>query len=75
MVQPLFQVVYLSLHGLMVVLSLGYATTYLGVPLARLSSMHTSLSVPFIAQIWLKVKRITLLLRPNGFCPLGIDLA
>ena len=75
MAQPLFQVVYLSLHGLTVVLPLGYATTYLGVALACLSSMYTSLSVPSIAHIWLRVRRIILPLRPNGFCPLRIDLA
>ena len=75
MTQSLFQVVYLSLLGLTVVLSLGYVTTYLGMALARLSSMHTSLLIPFITLILLRVRRITLPLRPNGFCPLGINLA
>ena len=75
MAQPLFQVVYLSLHGLKVVSPLGYAIAYLGVALARLGNMYTPLSIPFIALILLRVRRITLPLRPNGFCPLGIGLA
>ena len=73
MAQSPFQVVVLSLHGLTVVLSLRYVTTYLGMALAHLGSMHTPLSIPFIAPILLRVRRITLPLRLNEFCPLGID--
>ena len=73
--QLLFQVVYLSLHGLIVVSPLGYATAYLGVALARLSSMYASLSVPSIAQIWLRIQRIILSLRPNRLCLLRANLA
>ena len=36
-----FQIIYLSLHGLTIVLSPGYATTHLGMALARLGGMHT----------------------------------
>ena len=75
MAQSPFQVIDLSLHGLTIVLSLGYATAYLGMALARLGSMHTPFSIPFIAPIWLKVRKITLPLRPYGFCSLGIYLA
>ena len=75
MAQSPFQVIDLSLHGLTIVLSLGYATTYLGIALTCLGSMYTPLLIPFIALILLRVRRITLPLRPNGFCPLGIDLA
>ena len=75
MAQSLFQVVYLSLHGLTVILSLGYATAYLGMALVRLGSMHTPFSIPFIAPILLRVKKITLPLRPYGLCSLGICLA
>ena len=44
--QFLFQVIYLLLHGLAVVLSLGYANAHLGVAFARLGGMHTPLSIP-----------------------------
>ena len=74
MAQSLFQVIYLSLHGLTVVLSLGYATAYLGMALAHLGIIHTPILIPFIAPILLKVKKITLPLRPYGFCLLGVCL-
>ena len=75
MAQSLFQVVYLSLHGLTIVLSLGYATIYLGMALAHLGSMHTPLLIPFIAPILLRVRKITLPLKPDGFFLVGIGLA
>ena len=75
MAQFPFQVIDLSLHGLTIVLSLGYATAYLGMALARLGSMHTPLSIPFIVPILLRVRKITLPLRPDGFCSLEIGLA
>ena len=65
-----FQVVYLSLHGLMIVSPLGYMATYLGMTLARLGSMHTSLTVPSTA--W--VGKVTLSLGLNGFCLLRVSL-
>ena len=65
------------LHGLVVVLSLGYATTHLGVAFACLGGIHTPLPIPFILLVlfMLKARKITLLLGPYGFCPLGIPLA
>ena len=65
-----FQVIYLSLHGLMIVSPLGYVTTYLGMTLARLCSMYASLMIPSVA--W--VGRIILPLRLNGFLLLRVSL-
>ena len=65
-----FQVIYLSLHGLVIVSPLGYVTTYLGMTLARLGSMYASLMIHFVA--W--VGRIILPLRLNGFCLLRVSL-
>ena len=70
MSQLSFQVIYLSLHGLMVVSPLGYVTTYLGTTLAHLGSMYASLMIPSAA----RVGRIILLLRLNGFCLLRVNL-
>ena len=70
MLQLSFQVIYLSLHSLMIVSPLGYVTTYLGMTLARLGSMYASLMIPSVA--W--VGRIILPLRLNGFCLLRISL-
>ena len=69
-----FQVIYLSLHGLMVVSPLGYVTTYLGMALARLGNMYASLMIPFVAWICSWVRRIILLLRPNRFYLLRVSL-
>ena len=72
-----FQVIYLLLHGLVAVLSLGYATAHLGVAFARLGSIHTPFSIPFILLILFtfRVRKITLLLGFYEFCSLGIPLA
>ena len=43
MAQSPLQVIYLLLHGLVVVLSLGYVTAHLGGAFARLGDMH----IPF----------------------------
>ena len=77
MAQFLFQVIYLLLHGLVVVLSLGYATAHLGVAFTRLGGILTPLSIPFIPLIlfMFRARRITLSLGPYGFCPLGTCLA
>ena len=77
MAQFLFQVIYLLLYGLVVVLSLGYATAYLGVVFARLGGIHTPLSIPYILLILFMIrdKKITLLLGSYGFYPLGTYLA
>ena len=54
----------------MTVSPLGYVTTYLGVTLARLGSMHASLTILSTAQ----VGRVILLLGLNGFCLLRASL-
>ena len=51
MTQFLFQVIYLLLYGLVVVLSLGYATAHLGVAFACLGGIHTPFTIPFILLI------------------------
>ena len=71
----LFQVIYLLLHGVVVVLSLGHVIAHMGVAFARLGGMYTPLSIPFITSILLRIKKITLSLGPCGFCSLGIYLA
>ena len=77
MVQFLFQVIYLLLRGLVVVLSLGYAIAHLGVAFAYLGGIHTPHTIPFILLIlfMFRARKITLLLGSYGFCPLGIPLA
>ena len=54
----------------MTISPLGYVTTYLGVTLAHLGSMHASLTIPFAA--W--VGRVILPLGLNGFCLLRVSL-
>ena len=54
----------------MTISPLGYVTTYLSVTLARLDSMHTSLTIPSAA--W--VGRVILPLGLNGLCLLGVSL-
>ena len=77
MAQFLFQVIYLLLHDLIVVSSLGYATAYLGVSFAHLGGIYAPLSIPFILQIlfMIRASKITLSLGPYGFYPLGTCLA
>ena len=72
-----FQVIYLLLHDLVVVLSLGYATTHLGVAFARLGGIYTPLPIPSILLVLFMIGsgKITLSLGPYGFCPLGTCLA
>ena len=73
MAQFLFQVIYLLLHGLVAVLSLGYVTAHLGVAFAHLGGMHTPLSIPFILLIlfMFRARKITLSLGSYRFCLLG----
>ena len=75
--QFLFQVIYLLLHDLIVVSSLGYATAHLGVAFARLGGIHAPLLIPFILLILFMIRaiKITLLLGSYGFCSLGTCLA
>ena len=54
----------------MTISPLGYVTTYLGVTLARLGTMHASLMIPSAA--W--VGRVILPLGLNGLCLLGVSL-
>ena len=54
----------------MTISPLGYVTTYLGVTLACLDSMHTSLTIPSAAL----VGRVILPLELNGLCLLGVSL-
>ena len=83
MVQFLFQVIYLLLHGLVIVLSLEYATAHLGMAFARPGGMHTPLSIPLILLIlfMFRARKITLSLGSYGFVGdllgmgfLGVDL-
>ena len=45
--QFLFQVIYLLLHDLIAISSLGYATAYLGVAFACLGGIHAPLSIQY----------------------------
>ena len=73
MAQLTLQVVYLSLHGLFVILSLGYVTTHTRMAFASLSGVHTSLSKPSILfiSITLRVGKVTLLLGSSRFRLMG----
>ena len=64
MAQFSLQVVYLSLHGLFIVLSLGYVTAHMRTASASLNGVYTSLSKPSILfiSITLKVGKVALLL-------------
>ena len=64
MAQFSLQVVYLSLHGLFIVLSLGYMTAHMRTTSASLNGVYTSLSKPSILfiSIKLKVGKVALLL-------------
>ena len=67
------QVVYLSLHGLFIVLSLGYVTAHTRMTSASLSGVYTSLSKPSILfiLITLRVGKVTLLLGSSRFRLMG----
>ena len=73
MAQLSLQVVYLSLHGLLIILSLGYVTAHTRVAPAGLSGVHTSLSKPSILLIstTLRVGKVTLLLGSSRFRLMG----
>ena len=64
MAQFSFQVVYLSLQGLFVVLSLGYVAAYTKMASASLSGVYTPLSKPSVLfiSITLRVGKVALLL-------------
>ena len=67
------QVVYLSLHGLFVILSLGYVTAHTRMASASLSGVYTSLLKPSILfiSITLRVGKVTLLLGSSQFRLMG----
>ena len=48
MVQLSLQVIYFLLHGLFIILSLGYMTSYMGMASASLSGVYAPLSKPFV---------------------------
>ena len=73
MAQLSLQVVYLSLHGLFIILSLGYVTAHTRMASASLSGVYTSLSKPSILfiSITFKVGKVTLLLGSSRFRLMG----
>ena len=73
MAQFSLQVVYLSLHGLFVILSLGYVIAHTRMAYASLSGVYTSLSKPSILfiSIMLRVWKVTLLLGSSRFWLMG----
>ena len=58
------QVIYLSLHGLLVIPSLGHVTTHTGMASAGLRGVYASFSKPFVLfiSITLRVRKVDLLL-------------
>ena len=73
------QVVYLLLHGLFVILSLGYVTAHTRMASAGLCDVYTPLLKPSVLFVpaMLRVWEITLLLgsgwlRLMGACPMGV---
>ena len=64
MAQLSLQVIYLSLHGLFIILSLGYVTAHTRMASASLSGVYTPLSKPSVLfiLITLRVGKVALLL-------------
>ena len=73
MAQLSLQVVYLLLHGLLIILALGYVTAHMRVASASLSGVRTSLSKSsiFFISITLKVRKVALLLGFSQFRLMG----
>ena len=73
MAQLSLQVVYLLLHGLLIILALGYVTAHTRVASASLSGVHTSLSKPsiFFISITPRVGKVALLLGPSRLRLMG----
>ena len=73
MAQLSLQVVYLLLHGLLIILALGYVTVHTRVASTSLSGVRTSLSKSsiFFISITLRVGKVTLLLGSSRFRPMG----
>ena len=76
MAQLSLQVVYLSLHGLLIILALRYVTAHTRVASASLSGVRTSFSKPSIhfISITLRVGKVTQLLGSNRFRLIGACL-
>ena len=77
--QPSLQVIYLSLHNLFVIPSLGHVTTYTGMTFAGLRGVYAPFPKPsiFFILAMLRVWEITLLLgsgwlRLMGACSVGV---
>ena len=64
MVQLSLQVIYLSLHGLFIILPLGYVTAHTRMASTSLSGVYAPLSKPSVLfiSITLKVEKVALLL-------------
>ena len=73
MAQFSLQVIYLSQHGLFVILSLGYVAAHTRMASASLSGVYTSFSKPSILfiSITLKVGKVALLLGPSRLKLMG----
>ena len=71
MAQLSLQVIYLSLHGLFIIQSLGYVTTHMGMTSASLSGVYAPLSKPSVlfVSVMLRVWEVALLL---GSSQLGL---
>ena len=72
------QVIYFSLHGLFIILSLGYVAAHMGMASAGLSGVYAPLPKPSVLFVsaMLRVWEITLLLGSGrlglmGVCPMG----
>ena len=72
-------VIYLSLHGLFVIPSLGYVTTHTGIAFAGLCGVYAPFPKPSVLFVpaMLRVREITLLLGFGwlmlmGACPVGV---
>ena len=74
MAQFSLQVVYLSLHGLFIILSLGYVVAHARMASASLSGVYTSLSKPSILfiSITLRVRKVALLLGSSRLRLIGV---
>ena len=78
MAQLSLQVIYLSLHGLLTILSLGYVTTHTGLASASLSGVYAPFPKPSIlfVSVALRVWEVALLLGSSrlglmGACSIG----
>ena len=73
MAQLSLQVVYLSLHGLFIILPLGYVTAHTRMASASLSGVYAPLPKPSILFVlaMLRVWKVTLLLGSSWLGPMG----